>query len=224
VPGINHPLDEGFMRHIADLERRISELETTPALNNAQIAVGTFQAVDAAGNVRVQVGLIPDGLGTYGFRTLNAAGVELFRTDDRGIVAPGEALQSQPALAMNANGEEVDITTALMIDAFVALWSPPVGAQGLIVTVPWITDAGTTGAIQLASSGGGNTPTATQALPAASSGTHVAHWLHGVPLGTTGVQFAVLAQRTGGAGNVRILIPTVQFIGPVGMAANGGWT
>jgi hypothetical protein len=224
MSGTNQPHDQYLLQTIRDVQAGLFALSTSPLLNNGAIQKGCLQVLDGAGNPRVQMGLIPDGLGLYGIRMLNAAGVELFRTDDRGIVLPGQAMQSQPAVPMNANGEEVDVTSAAMVNTFTVIWALPVAAEGLIVTVPWITDAATTGAIQLISTRGGNTPTATQALPAGSSGDHVAHWLHGVPIGAPGVNLTLQAERTGGTGNVRIFYPTFQFIGPAGMAANGGWT
>ncbi len=230
MPGINQPHDEYLARLLDDLDRRISELETTPALNFAQIAKGVLQVVDAAGNVRVQLGLIPDGLGTYGFRTLLPGGTELFRTDDRGVIAPPEYVPVRPLGTVVGNS--IPVTSASLVDVFSAHAYGTLLTEGIVIAIPWSTDAGTTGALVVRSDAAvhtvtpPNTPTSSIALPAGSSGVHALHWLPGYTLPVQDAIFYIQAQLTGGAGNVNVYWPEggVGLVGPVGMAANGGWT
>jgi hypothetical protein len=232
MPGTNQPHDQYLLNTIRDLQSSLFALSTSPLLNDGAIQKGCLQVLDGAGVARVQIGLIPDGLGFYGMRTLALDGVtELFRTDDRGLIQPAQVLETRAAVTMEPGLLRVATTNASMGPTFQANWIGGVLAAGMLVLVPWLTDAGTTGAIQVVVDTSGNTPTATQSLPAGSSGTHVANWVHGVPLsnssGSTGPTFTVNARCTGGTGSVHIYMPTFLWIGPnanAQMATNGGWT
>jgi hypothetical protein len=100
--------------------------------------------------------------------------------------------------------------------------------KGILVRVPWTTDAATTGELRLEGGGGiqgltPNEPTAAVVLPAASSGIVTFRWLHGAPLWGVGASLFVAARRTGGAGNVNIGYPFggVVQIDPRGCTVTG---
>lgn len=96
--------------------------------------------------------------------------------------------------------------------------------QGIILQVPWRTGAGTTGEMRLALNvSSPNAPTPAVTLPAASSGTLIWRWLHGVDPWTESVGGSIEVRRTAGANNVEVGYPLGGFIvtGPDGCTTTG---
>jgi hypothetical protein len=110
------PLDQV----IADLQRRLSVLEQMPRLQNAAINAGALRVIDASGNVRVVIGLLPDG--TYGLQV---------RED------PSVPLHNVPAVFSSfiATGETSPGTSYGDLATPGPIVTVPVGASGRILVI-----------------------------------------------------------------------------------------
>lgn len=97
---------------------------------------------------------------------------------------------------------------------------PRVAHRGVFASIPWITEAGTTGEIKLTAASG-TKQAATVALPAASSGTVVYRWLHGLDLWLASYNLDVYARRASGANLVRVGYPHIYMIEARGCTATG---
>jgi hypothetical protein len=67
-----NPSPDTLSSVVAEIDRRIYNLETTPVLQASTIANGTLQVVDENLVAQVYFGLLPDG--TYGVAVLNSSG------------------------------------------------------------------------------------------------------------------------------------------------------
>lgn len=97
---------------------------------------------------------------------------------------------------------------------------PRVARLGVRCEIPWQTEAGTTGQVQLTAAGGALLTTAVS-LGAASSGTVTYNWLHGRDLWSGHVNFDLWARRSGGANNVLIGYPRFWLVDPAGCTVTG---
>jgi hypothetical protein len=123
--------------------------------------------------------------------------------------APHFNFAMQPNSSVFANitsGAYADVFNAGLIEA---------SADAIRVTVPWVTDAGTTGSVQLYNNVVGGSATSEVALAANSGGFIEFNWLHKQPpTHPTPFQPTIRAKRTGGAGNVTLWVPSRCWCAP----------
>lgn len=196
-------------RWMADMERRMRTQETaTRAANTSITDSGGKELVrldrdgikifDAAGDTRVQIGLIDEANGRYGLLVRDGDGsTQRFRVDERGLLTPYLV-----APVVDATDFAV-VTSASFVVTHRAQFEV-VTHEGLYCWVNATSDAGTTGEMRLYNA---STAQASEAkvIPALSGGTlQQFRWLHGVALNVGPAYFEVQARRTGGAGNINI--------------------
>lgn len=202
--------DQGLYARLADLERRLKDLEVTPQLGNTSFREGSLQVLDAAATPRVVLGQLASG--GYGIEVFDSTGGRRCQIDDTGFAAPAlVASPRDPALSKIC-------TSAGFTQMHQSVWGEVYG-PGVECWVGWSTGFATTGEVQL-SVPGGNTSSAFT-LPAASAGNLYIRWLHGLAVGT--VRLAVLssARRTAGAADVNIFPMHGWVTDPAGCSAAG---
>lgn len=188
---------------------------------------GTYGSVtrDSASHVLVRQGALGDG--HYGTVTYDTRGVELTRTDERGIISPPLAVTMRGLVgAITSTPDQLSSTNG----SFETLFTGEVPSfvhQGLRLRISYASDVGSTGEIRIVIGDfGTGTALATSNILSIGSGAGAAatlSWLHGVTL--PGPRSFVQCQihRTGGAGNVYMVRPSgCYFVGPDGMAGSGG--
>jgi hypothetical protein len=84
---------------LADLLRRVSDLETAERLTNASMKAGRLRVLDADGVTRVEIGTLSDwgnGDGDYGVAVLTPTGQPILVVDQDGQFAPWTPLTFSP--------------------------------------------------------------------------------------------------------------------------------
>lgn len=99
------PGPDYILRKIATLEREVRELKAARRLEAATIKAGSLRVVDAAGELKVQVGLLPDG--SYGLAAVNPDG----QTVTLATLAFGPVTASTPALQACTSSSYGDLAT-----------------------------------------------------------------------------------------------------------------
>lgn len=143
-------------------------------------------------------------------------------TFDLSDLVPSAAVPLMPAPSAASVSVTANVTNSFMVGSTFAeiydavmLWIP---YDSIYIAVPWATDAGTTGELDLADLNSGASPgthSTAYTLPANSAGYVGMAWKHGRALGLAQRQLdgtglfrpAIRARRTGGAGNVSIFVP-----------------
>lgn len=199
---------------VADLLRRVGDLETAERLTNAAMTDGRIRVLDSAGTVRLEIGLLSTG--EFGINAFNADGVRTFTVGDNGLVRPAMILAPFDTFDLAPPRS----TTGASFGSLFQANAPFVVADGFAMSVNVGSDVGTTGElrVQIVSASGNVTSSVfsiTSGLGGGGGGTgpKVLKWTHGLTLGqndlTVGVQ--VQLRRTGGAGNVYAAVPTYVY-------------
>lgn len=194
---------------IADLDRRLRNVERSPQLGHAAITDGVLSVYDGSGNL---VGYIGEAAaGEHGLRVRTTAGSEVLRVS-------AENLLAYPYLHIPARqaGERLAVTAGSFTTAWRAThhWVP---SKDVRIDVTIVTDAGTTGDVRVYDGSGAYT--AVQSVAAGASVSLTWRWIHGREF--TNTTFEVQAQRTGGAGNVYVYEPVVSLGDVSGATATG---
>lgn len=153
-----------------------------------------LSVLDNAGLTRVLLGLI--SAGNYGARVRDAANGIKLSVEGDGFKDPWLAHPWRKVITPDRE------STASA--SFVDTWGSRIeniGHLGVVATVAWVTDPGTTAEIRLRRS---TSNTSAVALAAGSSGAQQFRWLHGATLDTGPHDFLIQARVTGGAGSVHI--------------------
>jgi hypothetical protein len=218
---------EDLLARIADLERRIRNLETSPRLTQSSVKDGAVTFYDAATRRVVVIGKQPDTgkwgisvfdaltgnrvvyLGEYG---TNLYGMFVDRTPGDGVI---EANTSDGIISpwLTHPFRRLNDFVAVTSGTFVSTHEAAVEliqSKAARVRIPWTTDGGTTGEVRLFLNG---SATNARSLAAGGAGEAEFKWLHGATLGSGPQFFQIQARRTGGAGNVDIYMPLGLTVG-----------
>ena len=219
-------LPPSLAAEIADLRRRLNNLERSQRLPFSSTRGGAFLFFDDSGNRRKAMGNVNldgsiGGITTaYGeFEYGDGGAIALaVREGDRGIMYPEMEIPHHTPTSINVTS-----------GSFLTLWESyqhfP-AYEVVFVEMAVITDAGTSGEVRLFENGN-NQATSVASVGAAFNGTVQFEWLHPAHTGlydpraqpSTNLLLAVQARRTGGAGNVIVFPPrhmrmTSKFIHP----------
>jgi len=222
---------------LRDIVRRLGILESTSRLSRSSIRDGFLELQDEDGNVLavldkdgiteldddghvvIRQGRLPnDGTrpaDTYGIAIFDGTGTRRFEIGTEGLIMP------RLTFALTDPAAYKVVSSGSFVDCWIN-YTATFDSRGVEVVVPWATDPGTTGELQIAS----NVPTTTdpQVLPAGSSGVFFARWLHGGFLSSGPMDLRTRARKTGGGGNVYVFPSPGYWQNPIVCAANGGWT
>lgn len=202
---------------IADLKRRLDNLERSPSIPFSSARGGAFLYLDENGGPRWVMGNVhvnadgnvgtseQDVYGVMGFGDSSSAGFFL-REGQRALAYPGQSFTFHDYQAFKA------ITSG----SFVPVWNVQLDqVVGEVIKVVFFvgTDAATTGEVRLSDAVSGQTTTA-YTTPA-NSGKFISYeWLHPATSGlfdnrvrNTRLDLRVDARRASGAGNVNVYLP-----------------
>jgi len=216
-------LPPSLAAEIADLKRRLNNLERSQRLPFSSTRGGAFLFLDDGGGPRLVLGnasVDDDGLitpqavyGVVGHGDDATIGL-LLKQGVRGLAYP------IIPIPMTKAGDLVAVTSGTFVTLFETTVDFP--AEEVIVAVhAVVTDAGTTGEVRLRDTSSGTT-TSAQSIPAAYSGVATFKWLHPSLAGLNDQRFVtesrvaplaveVQARRTGGAGNVNVYASSRVF-------------
>jgi hypothetical protein len=204
MPAVNRPQTTESI--LADLNRRLKILESAAQLGSSQINAGALTITDAAGNILVTAGQLPNG--SYGLQVNSGPGGPgvMFLADANGVALP---FVITPARDTSAGGAVATTSTTVT-----PLWRTEIELlewDAVRVRVPWATGTAA-GSLRIAAINGSvTTATATVALAASSSGTYDFRWLHGVTLGVGPIYFEVQAATSNAAQPVSVWGPDGGF-------------
>lgn len=222
VAEIPRPDDLGPL--IADLLRRVRELETAAGMKNTSMRGGAFRVLDENSNVRVELGTLGDwgnGAGDYGIAVLTPQGRPLFLVDQDAQHVPWGVLIFLPHFGLNAFGFVVRDTT--VYEDFMAatqLVTAPFFHWNLFIdpassaSVDWQIQATIAGSVGWVTIAGGNALTGAWRSSIGS-----------IDLRTTGlgsdvvgrnVDYRVQLKRNGGSGQVGFRLNFPPVLRPTG--------
>jgi hypothetical protein len=219
---IEPTLPPNLAAELADLKRRIANLERSPSLPFSSTRGGTFIFLDNNGKVRRaqgnvtfdgSIGGATDGYGDYQYGD-DGAVIAAAQEGDKGVVYPQEPYPFH-----------VPASITVTSGSFQTLWENyqdwP-AYEVLYVEFACITDVGTTGEIRLFENKR-NIASSVASLPSGFNGLAYFEWLHpatvglfdphgGDPLAVNNLNVAVQARRASGAGNVIVYPPRNQLL------------
>lgn len=208
---------DSLLKRVAELERRLEDVERSPALTRSSIDGGLLELRDLAdppktrfylGEFATAGGLSQPDTGTrYGYNVRDEDGVICIEVVDKGFSWPWFPIPARPRKAITAGGYYVDVTSGSFESCFTAevgvVLSDVLFWQGVITT-----DAGTTAQYRLNNQVVSGATTTSRSLAAASQVTFDFMWLHGQPLGSGPFIPTLEVRRTAGAGLVHVYWPT----------------
>lgn len=211
-------LPPSLAAEIADLKRRLNNLERSQRLPFSSTRGGAFLFLDDNGQPRMTLGNVAlDGsvggvLAAYGLMLRGDQGaiVLMTRAGDDGIVYP-----ELPVPIWDPGEPNKDTTSATFVSMWEARWDFPPSdvyrCEGFVASA-----VGTTGEMRLVI---GATATSVLAIPAAANNTYSFDWIHPAPTGlydpssTEGsLVVSIQARRTGGAGAVGVRRPHLSVL------------
>ena len=210
--------DTTLLTQLADIERRLRNLESAPQLTQSSIQDGSVRVLDASSVERFKMGKLDTGV--YGVRGKDTAGAVIFEVNSTGLSRPLIQIPTS-----NVFSTYVDVTAG----ATTRVWTGATGAishDALALVLYTNCAVGTTGSVTLrleihpdntyGTAATTDITSAAFALTSANNGYHYLKWAHGGPInaGSTdikGVRISVMAYRTGGAGTVGIWQPEQLF-------------
>lgn len=196
----NMPIDgpSQFALELADIKRRLANLETARRLDNASFS-GRLRSIGPNGEDRVIIGDL--GGGIYGARFLDENGAVMFQVDQQGF--------RNPYLAVHTHDSDQGYAYNGATWANTRWWMTmeTVSHRGLAVRMSCFTEAGVTGQIRLINTWTGATTNAISFGPGGGFQDGIFRWLHGLPIGFGPYRIIVQAQRTGGSGNFFVYDP-----------------
>lgn len=218
---------DDLVTQLAELERRLRILESSPQLTQSSIKDGALTTYDASTRRVVVVGKQPD-TGKWGISVFDATtgnrvvylgeygsglyGMFVDRTPGDGVIEANTSdgiVSPWLSHAFRRLSDFVAVTSGSFVSTHEALVEL-IQSKAVRVRIPWTTDGGTTGEVRLFLNG---SATNVRSLSAGGSGEAEFKWLHGATLGTGPQFFQIQARRTGGAGNVNIYMPLGLTVG-----------
>jgi hypothetical protein len=194
---------------LADLARRVRDLERRPTLRNTSMTSGTTTIRDDNDVTRVRLGLTADGGSDYGLVIFNESSEVVYETGAAGVAYPRQALQVYKA------GDVKTITSGTWDQAWTMVTAYAV-ADAVQVQVAVATPVGTTAEARLTCpSISGSPSTAVHTVPSGTTAYYEWKWAPaGLEVGVGPITFMLEVQRTGGTGDVAVY-PPVQAYGAV---------
>jgi hypothetical protein len=221
-------LPASLAAELADLKRRLANLERSSALSVSAIQDGRLRILDGD-NVEVgRLGKLEDG--TYGVAFLDADGAERVRLGQRGGGEFGiAALNDEGTITFDVGNEgltrpaimlpisavgstSIVVTNATFTDTYQTFFGA-VTHDALRLEVLVQTAVGTTAEVRLTESAG-LAQTSAVAIPSGNNSVRTQfNWAPGWTVGDLlNIQVKVQARRTSGAGNVNVYIPDYAFL------------
>jgi hypothetical protein len=221
-------------REVAELRRRLDNLERSTSLNSAAIQDGSLSVLDASNNSRLVIGKT-NASGVYGIKANNTSGTVVFEVNSAGLSRP-----LIPLATTNPYNAVIDVTAG----AYDRTWIASTGAvsQDAVWCNLYLgSDVGTTGSVRLkcdirttplVASATFTSYSVALAIPSGYGEPKTVKFAPGWPVNAGGtdvgfVYITVEAYRTGGAGNVAIWQPTGIFqvgMTDIGLGTSGDGT
>jgi hypothetical protein len=218
---VDPTLPPSIATELADLKRRLDNLERSPSLPVSSTRGGVFVFLDNDGVVRAAEGNVNDAGqpvagAAYGFFLYGDTGTLLVaqKTGDKGITFPNQKISFHDPL-----------NPLVTSGTFVTLWEDYVSQPAhevVYIEISAFTDVGTTGEIRLIDNLT-NTVTSVASYPSGTNKQTNFEWIHPAGVGafatrnqgpgavsTAALQLAIQARRTGGAGNFGVHPPRIQ--------------
>lgn len=192
---------------IRDLTRRVATLESSRRMPATTQEAGTYTVVDADGNARVVLGVLPDGL--YGV-TISDGARDVLKVTDAGLELP----------VLNVPSRPVNTSVSVTSGTFVSVYESIVGRathEALRCNVTVVADPGTDGELRLNL----NSPivqTDVQAISGGGAGAQQVftwNWAPGWVLDSGPKYIQVQARRTAGAGVIAVFWTNYCYLGGV---------
>jgi hypothetical protein len=215
-------LPPSLAAEIADLKRRLSNLERSPSLPFSSFKGGALLFLDNDGNVRRamgnvafdgSVGGVTEGYGDYQYGDDQAV-IVAAQEGDRGIVYPTQPIPMLPITA-------ITVTSGTFTGLFEHRYDMEPAYEVIRIQMAASTGAGTTGEIRLNDSISGQS-TSAASIPALTNGIVDFMWLHPAAVGLfdagharESIHLSVQARLTGGAGGFSVFPPRVKELGSV---------
>lgn len=213
--------DGNMAMQIADLARRVKDLESAPQLGTSSIRGGSLAVLDGSGEPIALLGNVPNSAGAQdatGFLVVDPVSGQatIWANDDDGLLCP------QQGAAWHIITERFDSVSATFETAFEARFEQ-VACPWVKTTVILSADATTPGEARLIHVQSGAV-TNTKSIPAGSNALYTAYWTHGAAVHTGPATIQLQIRRVSGAGQVHAYTPSdVTFGNWRAFATTGGW-